>query len=246
MRSLRVLIAVGGCVLMILAGSTALALPATEQSVYLPLVLGYPPPASPVLNEIVPPNAEPSYVVGWSAADRATSYSLQQDSDSRFLAPAEVYAGTGTSATIKSQGIQTYYYRVKALNLFGESGWSNSQSVPVFWEREPNDLWNSNANGPLVSGGWHYGYQYDPKDIFWFDANKGGTIRISLTNPSAEGVQLQLYYKPGADPIRVAYRVAPPYDIEYAGDAGRYYVYIYATGGYNESQPYALRVEYPQ
>jgi hypothetical protein len=245
MRLLRVWVAVLGLLCMLLAGSSALALPAADAPVYLPVVISCPPPASPVLEEIVPPNAEPSYAVNWSAAERAASYLLQRDPDPGFSIPAEAYAGGETSASIKSQGIQTYYFRVRALNSCGVSGWSNSRSVPVSWEREPNDPWNTNANGPLISGGSHFGYQNDPKDIFWFDADKNGTIRVNLTGQSAEGVQLQLYYRPDADPIRVDYRVSPPYAIEYAGEAGRYYVYIYAAGGYNESQPYTLWVEYP-
>lgn len=245
MRSMRVCIALLG--FMLLAGSSALALPASESQVYLPVVLGYPPPESPVLNEILPPNADPFYVVGWGAAERASSYALQQASDPGFPAPADVYAGSETSTNISSEGIQTYYYRVKALNPFGaSSGWSNTRSVAVCWEREPNDPWNTNANGPLASGELHYGYQNDRKDFFWFDAGKGGTIRINLVNPSAKGVQLQLLVRSGADLILLAYRSAPPYHIEHNGDVGRYYVYIYAESQHNSSQPYALSAEYPQ
>jgi hypothetical protein len=40
--------------------------------------------------------------------------------------------------------------------------------------------------------------------------------------------------------------VSAPYTIEYAGEAGRYYVYVYAAGGYNKVNPYTLWVEYPQ
>jgi len=246
MRLLRLEAPICGLFCMLLAGSSALAFPGTEAPVYLPVVISCPPPASPVLEEIAPPNAEPSYVVRWTAAERAVSYLLQQDADPGFFAPAEAYAGGETSASIKSQGIDTYHFRVRALNFCGESGWSNSRSVTVSWEREPNDPWNTNANGPLTSGTSHFGYQNDPKDIFWFDADKGGTIRVNLTGQSAEGVQLQLYYRPDADPIRVDYKVSPPYAIEYAGDAGRYYIYIYSVGGYNESYPYTLWVEYPQ
>ena len=246
MRLLRVWVAISGLLFVLLAGPSALAFPAADAPVYLPVVISCPPPASPVLQEIVPPNAEPSYTVNWSAAERATSYLLQQDPDPGFPAPAEAYVGGETSASIESQGIQTYYFRVRALNFCGESGWSNSRLVRVYWESEPNDPWDTNANGPLISGGSHFGYQNDAKDIFWFDAGKDGTIRVNLTGQSAEGVQLQLYYRPDADPIRVDYRVSPPYAIEYAGDAGRYYAYIYSVGGYNESYPYTLRVEYPQ
>jgi uncharacterized repeat protein (TIGR01451 family) len=213
---------------------------------YVPMALGYslPLPATPLLNDIQPPAANPLYGVAWNAVEGATSYVLQQDSDPTFPAPAEVYVGAATSIEIRSQGIQTHYYRVRAVNLFGESGWSNTETVAVFWEREPNDPWSTNANGPLLSGQFHFGYQNDQKDFFWFDVSKYGTIHVKLANASADGVQLQLFYKPADQLSRVAYRVAPPYNIDYTGEAGRYYVYVYATGGYNESQPYTLWVDY--
>jgi uncharacterized repeat protein (TIGR01451 family) len=205
-----------------------------------------PPPPAPVLDEIQAPGVQPSYQVTWSAVPGAVSYLLQQDLSADFPAPADIYSGAETSTAIESRGIQTYYYRVKAYNPFIGGDWSNTRSAPVFWEDEPNDPWDPNANGALVSGATHYGYQNDWKDFFWFDAGSSGTIRIILTNPSATGVQLQLFFDTATVENRRAYRTSPPYAIEYVGEAGRYYVYIYSTGGYNQTQPYSLWVQYPQ
>jgi uncharacterized repeat protein (TIGR01451 family) len=215
--------------------------------VYLPLTLrNHPVPAPPILDEIQAPGIQSSFQVNWGAVPGAVSYLLQQDSAPDFPAPSDVYSGVGTSHVVESRGIQTLYYRVKAFNPSAGGDWSSTRSVSVYWESEPNDPWEIRANGPLVSGSTHYGYQNDQKDFFWFDAGGSGTIRLTLTNPSATGVQLQLLSKQGDSLTLIKYRASPPYGIEYTGSAGRYYVYIFATGGYNESQPYSLWVEYPQ
>jgi hypothetical protein len=88
-------------------------------------------PDAPTLNAIDNPDGDGSYSVTWSAAARATSYTLQEDTDSAFGSPTIVYdaAGQSWSATSRSPG--TYYYRVRANGPTGQSGWSNIQSATV-------------------------------------------------------------------------------------------------------------------
>ena len=53
-------------------------------------------------------------------------------------------AGPATSFEAASQGIATYFYRVKAHNGWGDSGWSATLTATVRWEAEPN---NEAVNG---------------------------------------------------------------------------------------------------
>ncbi len=101
--------------------------------VYLPIIeRDWPPlPNTPVLNTISNSGGG-NYIVSWNAAARADSYTLQEDDNAGFSSPATAY-GPGTAlswpATGKPNG--TYYYRVKATNSYGDSGWSSTQSVSV-------------------------------------------------------------------------------------------------------------------
>ena len=48
-----------------------------------------------------------------------------------FSSPETVYDGSNTSASVLAEGVGTYYYRVKASNESGETGWSNIQSTVI-------------------------------------------------------------------------------------------------------------------
>ena len=63
--------------------------------------------------------------------ERATRYTLEEDDNAAFASPAAVYAGSRISTTVSVSSVGTYYYRVKASNTMGESGWSNTHSVVV-------------------------------------------------------------------------------------------------------------------
>jgi hypothetical protein len=101
--------------------------------VYLPCVMsGWPPiPDTPVLNTINNPDGDGNYTVSWNAADRADTYTLQEDDHPAFSSPTTVYSGAGTSKSITGRDVGTYHYRVKASNEFGSSDWSNTESVLV-------------------------------------------------------------------------------------------------------------------
>jgi hypothetical protein len=90
-----------------------------------------PPEGPPILNAIDNPGGDYEYTVSWSAVVRATRYTLEEDDNAAFSSPATVSAGSGTSKAISASAVGTYYYRVKASNALGESGWSNIQSVVV-------------------------------------------------------------------------------------------------------------------
>jgi len=100
---------------------------------YMPLTFKrWPPiPDTPTLNAISNPDGDGNYTVGWNTAYLADTYTLEEDDNSAFSSPTIRYTGTGTSWNASSQAPGTYYYRVKASNSWGDSGWSSVQSVPV-------------------------------------------------------------------------------------------------------------------
>ena len=101
---------------------------------YLPLVMKrWPPiPDTPVLNPINNPNGSSGYTVSWQAAYLASTYILQEATNANFTGAVTRYSGTGTSWTASGKAPGTYYYRVKATNSWGDSGWSNTQQTTVW------------------------------------------------------------------------------------------------------------------
>lgn len=66
-------------------------------------------------------------VLDWQQISNATSYVLQESTSSSFSGTNE-YTASGyasTSRTLNNKANGTYYYRVKAYNSCGDSGWSN-------------------------------------------------------------------------------------------------------------------------
>jgi hypothetical protein len=101
--------------------------------VYLPVIFTpNVPPAAPVLNEINNADNDGNYSVSWSAVAGADSYLLQEDDNAAFSSPESPYTGFGTVWNASGKAVGTYFYRVKARNPTGDSGWSNIRSVTVF------------------------------------------------------------------------------------------------------------------
>jgi hypothetical protein len=107
--------------------------------VLLPLVLRStePPEGAPLLNRIDNPGGNYKYSVSWTAVERATAYTLQEDDNAAFSSPTVVYVGPNTSRLVSAAGVGTYYYRVKANSASGDSDWSNTESVVVTVPRPP-------------------------------------------------------------------------------------------------------------
>ncbi|MGC9349360.1 MAG: FxLYD domain-containing protein [Anaerolineae bacterium] len=89
------------------------------------------PPDTPVLNGIENADGDGNYTVSWQAAARATSYQLQEDDNSDFSSPKDVYVGPGLSWNAVDQAYGTFYYRVAATGPTGQGEWSNVQNVEV-------------------------------------------------------------------------------------------------------------------
>lgn len=109
-------------------------------------------------------------------------------------------------------------------------------------EVEPNNSWDQ-ANGPLRSAIDYHGYPNDQKDYFSIYVYDSGSVIVDLTNHTGIDTQLQLFYNTIDN--RVAYDPSPPYHIDYPGQPGWYYIYIYTGSGFNEATLYTLNVDYP-
>lgn len=100
---------------------------------YLPLVMKrWPPiPDIPMLNAIDNSDNDGNYTVSWQPAYLADVYILQEATNTDFSGAATRYYGSGTSWMATNKPLGTYYYRVKARNSWGDSGWSNVQQAVV-------------------------------------------------------------------------------------------------------------------
>ena len=89
------------------------------------------PPSTPTLYDPGTTDTDAKYSVSWSAVSGATSYTLEEDTSSSFSSPTVIHSGAGTSKYITDRSNGTYYYRVKACNACGCSGWSNVENIMV-------------------------------------------------------------------------------------------------------------------
>jgi hypothetical protein len=212
-----------------------------------------------------------SYPVSQSLAIANSGYGTLNWNASKTAAWLSLSAPSGTApstldVTVNVTGLAVGTY-TDTITINGGAGMLNSpQEIPVTlrvwhvaarvylplvkrdftgpWESEPNNTYTE-ANGPLVSGKFYYGYPNDQKDYFSVYLPTAGTLTIDLTNHTGTDPQLQLFYQLADVDHRVGYDPTAPYQIVYDGQPGWYYIYIYAIGGYNTTTPYTLRVTYP-
>lgn len=90
-----------------------------------------PLPASPALDPIRNPDSDGSFGIDWNDASNASSYVLEEDDNSIFSSPTVRYNSTDSSYQMQDQDSGDWHYRVKALNAWGASPWSNIKSVIV-------------------------------------------------------------------------------------------------------------------
>jgi hypothetical protein len=95
------------------------------------VIVDHAPPGAPTLFPFSSPNKNGHYLVDWSDASGASAYELQEDVNSAFISPTIRYAGTNSQYQINGQAEGTWYYQVQASNAYGDSPWSNTESVVV-------------------------------------------------------------------------------------------------------------------
>ena len=152
--------------------------------IYLALVLKYlSPPQAPVLSAISNPDLDGSYAVNWSAPSTAIWYVVEEDDNPSFTSPAQVYDGPTTTWNASGKTDGTYYYRVRATNDAGSSGWSNSQSVLVQAPTGPNSgFWDGYGMEFYVTTDHAY------VDDFAIYINVGGCGTYKITHTPQEPI----------------------------------------------------------
>jgi len=190
---------------------------------YLPLVLKcYPAilPATPILNAIENGDHDGNYTVSWQPAAGAETYTLQEATNPNFTGAITVYTGASTSWTATNKPVGTYYYRVRATNCAGNSGWSNVRSTTVL-----PPTWFYVVADAMVLAGYpttNYGSAEDMWAGYdtWLNPdgrNARGLVRFDLsvipsgTSISQATLWLYLcrsYDVPDVSRVIVAYRVA--------------------------------------
>jgi len=95
------------------------------------ITLRYTGPSAPTLQSIVNADGDGNYIVTWSDATGAMTYTLQEANNPSFTNPVTRYTGSNSEYVISNQPEGVWYYRVRAANTAGESAWSNIQSTVV-------------------------------------------------------------------------------------------------------------------
>ena len=188
------------------------------------------------------------YVVNWQGVNTTTAYTLQEDRDAGFSAPAKLYDGPDTSFSVNGRRAGRYFYRVAARNNAGQGAWSTVQFTDVCWEKEPNNTYQT-ANGPLEAGITYYAYpnlDIDnlSKDYFSVFMATPGRLVVDVSNHSGGEPQVQLFYQNTGNQVGIDYDA--PFHIDYSGPAGWYYVYVSSGPPFSSSAAYTVRVEMPR
>jgi hypothetical protein len=133
---------------------TAMDITVVPYWVYLPLTLrGWPPyPNKPTLNAISNADGNGNYTVSWieQPSRNADTYTLQEATDSAFTADLrDVSTTSQQSCAVSGKVAGTYYYRVRGYNEWGQSEWSDTQSVTVLLPDAPtlNPISNTDGDG---------------------------------------------------------------------------------------------------
>jgi hypothetical protein len=175
-----------------------------------------------VLNAISNSDGDGNYAVSWGAADLATTYTLQEDDNSSFSSPATRYTGSGTSWNASGKPIDTYYYRVRANNSWGSSGWSNVRSVSV----------TSQPSGPNPGFWKGSGMEFDVTsnrayvDDFAIYINVTGCGSYKITHTPQESISNDRFSFTGSFYANGTFSDAT----HSSGQAGLNHFYIYGCG----------------
>ncbi len=91
-------------------------------------------PSAPSLNQPTSPVCSgDNYTVSWGSVGSAEDYTIQEATDSSFTSNLIEHTTGSTSYQYNHSvgSVTTYYYRVRANNQCGNSGWSSTRSVKI-------------------------------------------------------------------------------------------------------------------
>jgi len=121
-----------------------------QYKVYLPVVLKrWPPIPYPPTLSATTPDANGNFTVSWVYGSypnvpAPTGYLLQEATNASFAGATEYAMGLTTSKAFADKAPNTYYYRVRGINVYGNGQWSNVVSVVVVVQ---NRYYNFNTTG---------------------------------------------------------------------------------------------------
>jgi len=129
-----------------------------------------------------------TFKANWSTASGATSYKLYVSTNSSFSSHITGYNGYSTSSTNHVvTGVSpstTYYYRLKAYNSAGESGYSGSKTVAT---AAPMPEMNLSGNGSSISDGDSSPSTADHTDFGSVDVSSGSVAHTFTISNSGLG-----------------------------------------------------------
>lgn len=109
-----------------------------------------PPPSPPLLKTIDNSDGDGNFSVGWESVPDNVKYVLQEADES--MCPVTIYFGPETSKKVPWKDVGTYYYRVSALGVGGQSEWSEIKTVEVTVPPPPCSVECEGSYDPLSQG----------------------------------------------------------------------------------------------
>jgi hypothetical protein len=175
---------------------------------WLPLMNRYgwrSPKTAPLLTgQLKELNTTGFYILSWSKINNTANYSLEEGTDEYFLNPIKVFIEEKSYYKFENKPDGTYYYRVRAQNLFGISSWSNV--VKVIVDRLPNVPSGLNVKQIITGNELKIRWNVNNYDTFNYTiwSNKTGiwTPIINITHPGTEFIDSNL-----TDGIRYYYKL---------------------------------------
>ncbi len=95
--------------------------------------LGWLRPGIPILKDPGEVDTDGNYTLSWNVTARTIRYVLEENNNTNFESPTELYNGSELNFDIYNRTNDTYYYRVKAYNEKYQSAWSNIVDINVDW-----------------------------------------------------------------------------------------------------------------
>lgn len=108
------------------------------------------------------------------------------------------------------------------------------------FEVEPNNS-GDQANGSILPGRAYFGRPNDNNDFYYVDLSFTSDLTVSMSNHTGLAPQLQVFFNVANADHRVGYDTLPPFGITLENQPpGRYYIFVYTAGLFNETSAYTL------